>query len=104
MYLIYWFYRNNVHFLPVTVTRIFYLYGLDGKFLELLKYRFKRPYDINLCDIYDGHVYQERCEFFSNIYNVSFTLNYDGAPKFKSSNMQIWPIQMCLNELPPILR
>ena len=57
-----------------------------------------------MLDIYDGRVYQERHEFFSDPYNISFSLNYDGAPKFKSSNMQIWPIQLCINELPPKLR
>lgn len=78
---------------------------LDVKFVELLKYRFKQHLeDGYMLDIYDGCVYQEQHEFFSDPYNISFSLNYDGAPKFKSSNMQIWPIQLCINELPPKLR
>ena len=35
---------------------------------------------------------------------MSFALNYDGAPKFKSSGLQVRPIQLCLNELPPHIR
>ena len=31
-------------------------------------------------------------------------LNYDGALKFKSSTMQVWPIQLRVNELPTTLR
>ena len=77
----------------------------DTNFVKLLKYRFKRlvPTD-TICDIYDGSIYKERADFFSSQYNLSFILNYDGAPKFKSSSMQIWPIQLKINELPPILR
>ena len=73
------------------------------KFVQLLKYRFERTMG-HIGDIYDGLIYQEQASFFDNPYNLSFTLNYDGAPKFKSSNMQIWPIQLSINELPPKLR
>ena len=81
-------------------------FSLDVNFFELIQYRFRRQSDFKWClrDIYDGTIYSERSDFFSSPYNISFTLNYDGAPKFKSSNMQIWPIQLCINELPPILR
>lgn len=78
------------------------LIPIDVKFVELLKYRFEQRLEGDLMlDIYDGCVYQDRYEFFRDPYNVSFSLNYDGAPKFKSSNMQLWPIQLCVNELPP---
>lgn len=42
--------------------------------------------------------------YFANPFNITFTLNYDGALKFKSSTMQIWPVQLCINELLPILQ
>ena len=74
------------------------------KFLQLLKYRFERASKCHIGDIYDGLIYKEQSDFFGSPYNLSFTLNYDGAPKFKSSNMQIWPIQLSINELPPRLR
>ena len=57
-----------------------------------------------LGDIYDGSEYKKYSDFFAQKYNVSFALNYDGAPKFKSSSMQIWPVQLYLNELPPQIR
>ena len=31
-------------------------------------------------------------------------MNYDGAPKFRSSGMQVWPVQFIINELPPQVR
>lgn len=78
---------------------------IDLKFVDLLEYRFKRSTTSDtLCDIYDGSIYTENKDFFSQPYNISFTMNFDGAPKFKSSNMQIWPIQFSINELPPLSR
>lgn len=73
--------------------------------MELLQFRFDRkPEPDYLCDIYDGQIYRDHSTLFADPYNISFTINYDGAPKFKSSNMQIWPIQVMINELPPLLR
>ena len=78
----------------------------DPNFADLLQYRFQRPppkpgyYE----DVYDGLVYCNYSDFFQHKFNVSFALNYDGAPKFKSSGLQIWPVQLHLNELPPHIR
>ena len=53
-------------------------------------------------DVYDG-------ELFGNLFyingplskpeNISFVLNTDGAPVFKSSNDSIWSLMMTINEL-----
>ena len=69
-----------------------------------MQYRFRQEKSGELCDIYDGEIYLKLSDFFACPYNISFTFNFDGAPKFKSSTMQIWPIQLIINELPPILR
>ena len=84
------------------MINLFYL--ADSNFVKLLQYRFERFTSDNICDIFDGDIYKERSHVFSSKHNLSFTLNYDGAPKFRSSSMQIWPIQLKINELPPILR
>lgn len=76
----------------------------DPHFMELLKYRFTKPENPNICDIYDGKMYKKFSEFFSTPFSISLSVNYDGAPKFRSSNMQIWPVQVCINELPPRIR
>ena len=76
----------------------------DSHFVELLKYHFTRPDNSNICDMYDGTIYKTFSEFLSSPFAISFSINYDGAPKFKSSNTQIWPVQVCINELPPCLR
>ena len=78
---------------------------LDEDFVEALQYRFQQTTQPGvLTDVYDGAVYAELSVFFESKFNVSFGLNYDGAPVFKSSSMQIWPVQLFLNELPPPLR
>jgi len=73
-------------------------------FVDLLKYRFDRRKSDSICDVYDAELYKEYANYFKDPYNLSLMMNYDGAPKFKSSNMQVWPIQLKINELPPILR
>lgn len=56
-----------------------------------------------LRDIYDGNLYKKFFEnngILSNENNLSFSLNTDGAPLFKSSSVSIWPVYMLVNELP----
>ena len=36
--------------------------------------------------------------------DVSFSMNCDGVPMFKSSNRSLWPIQIIVNEFPPLFR
>ena len=80
-------------------------YAPDPEFAPLLEYRFCREQEFGiLSDIYDGDEYENHSEFFESHYNVSFSLNFDGAPKFKSSSVQVWPVMLYLNELPPHIR
>ena len=50
------------------------------------------------------HAYTSSADFFKCKYHITFALNYDGAPKFKSSRVQLWPVHLYLNELPPRIR
>ncbi len=73
--------------------------------MKLLQHRFDREHRPGvLSDIYGEAVYRSNAEFFQHKCNVSFCLNYDGAPVFKYSSMQIWLAQLYLNELPPCIR
>ena len=56
-------------------------------------------------DIYDGEHYRNLSANnrpLSAKYhnNISFVLNTDGVPIFKSSKTSIWPIYLMINELP----
>ncbi|XP_033725860.1 uncharacterized protein LOC117315674 [Pecten maximus] len=56
----------------------------------------------NLKDVYDGQLYKNLFEngILQEENNLSFSLNTDGAPLFKSSNVSMWPVYMLINELP----
>ena len=60
------------------------------------------PYIESTTVLSDGEAHKDHHNFFSHRFNVSFAMNYDGAPKFKYSTVQVWPVHLYLNELPPI--
>ncbi|XP_077547661.1 uncharacterized protein LOC144159876 [Haemaphysalis longicornis] len=61
------------------------------------------PSDMN--DITDGKHYSNmRKQNNMARDDLTFTVNSDGSPVFKSAKYSIWPVQLTLNELPPILR
>ena len=69
------------------------------------KHLFKGNVDC-FADIYDGGVYQEhvRTGFLCDGNNISFTVNTDGIPVFRSSSFSFWPIWLFVNELPYRMR
>ena len=84
---------------------MFLLLYTDPDFAKLIRHRFRHCRKAGvISDVYDGNEYIKHSSFFESPYNLSFALNFDGAPKFKSSSVQLWPIQLYLNELPPALR
>ena len=62
-----------------------------------------------MSDVYDGVEYKKlsvpggflSCEFPAN---VSFCMNTDGVALFKSSQTEIWPLWLVINELPANMR
>lgn len=77
------------------------------EFCELIQQRFKRSKrkENNIEDIYDGSIYRSMSSDNGPLsgsypYNLSFTLNTDGIPVFKSSKLSIWPMYLMINELP----
>ena len=77
-------------------------------FCEKLKYRFNRNCDSNnLYDIYDGDIYKKHFDSggqLADLNNISFVLNTDEVPIFKSSNISISPVFLVITELEPKLR
>lgn len=58
--------------------------------------------DDTITDVYDGVLYKELCNkgILNCKDNISFIMNTDGVPVFKSSKVSIWPVFMIINELP----
>jgi hypothetical protein len=75
------------------------------EFVKLIK-RQKKRVKRNPChyeDITDGVLYKELIangKIGNNTYDLTFTLNTDGIPIFKSSRVSAWPVFLMINELP----
>ena len=74
-------------------------------------YRFKhyesKKDKSSISDIYDGEIYKNLYDndgILSDKNNLSFALNTDGVPLFKSSSIGLWPVYLLINELPVSLR
>ena len=50
--------------------------------------------------VYDGEQYKKHFVFLSHHSHVSFTCNSDGVVIFRSSKVELWPVWLCINELP----
>ena len=73
---------------------------------DIFTYRFARCKE-NPHNYEDGKMYRELFDgdgVLSDKRNISFTLNTDGVPVFKSPPASMWPVYMCINELSPQLR
>lgn len=60
----------------------------------------------NITDVCDGEIMKEVEKKFecTDTTICSLTLNFDGASRYKSNNLSIWPIQLVQNFLPPSIR
>lgn len=65
------------------------------------RYHLRKQQDGNYTDVYSGKLYQHHVTtgFLNNWHNISFTLNTDGIPVFRSSNFSFWPLYLMINEL-----
>ena len=88
--------------IPV-VNQLATLFSRNGFYNEI-QHRFHRnkQHPNNVEDIYDGQLYRNMCRegILSSPDNVSFLMNTDGIPVFKSSKVSIWPLYLIINELP----
>ena len=81
---------------------------MDEEFLELMSKEYsKRINNLGnegLADVWSGKDYKQFLktgQFLSKKWNISFTLNTDGVHKYRSSSSgNIWPVFLCINELP----
>ncbi|XP_037052026.1 uncharacterized protein LOC119085686 [Bradysia coprophila] len=57
-------------------------------------------------DVHDGEILRNVLEQYreTDVNIVSLSLNIDGANKFKSNALSVWPIQLVQNNLPPRIR
>lgn len=100
--------KDKCYFLEIPlVNQIQSFFMEDGVYTKLQErfeyFKVNRVYR----DIYDGNLYRSYSNESGPLScpdNVSFVLNTDGAPVFKSSKVSIWPLYLVINELPYRLR
>ena len=100
--------KDKCYFLEIPLVNQIQSFFIEDGVYNKLQERFEYfKVDGVYRDIYDGSLYRS---YFNNSgplsypENVSFVLNTDGAPVFKSSKVTIWPLYLVINELPYKLR
>ena len=71
---------------------------VDPAVWKSLQHRFSQDRIVE--DIYDGEEYHRHRGFLSHPENISLTCNSDGVAVFTSSSVELWPVWLCINELP----
>ncbi|XP_061183192.1 uncharacterized protein LOC133191454 [Saccostrea echinata] len=94
---------NKRYFLEMPIeNQLKNLFAQNG-FYNNLQGRFRKSFNNSYEDITDGTLYRQLYNNdgpLSSSDNLSFVLNTDGAPVFKSSKVSIWPVFLVINELP----
>ena len=94
----------KAYFIEVPVVQQLATFFSRGEFYSSLQHRFHREKKNrnNVEDIYDGVLYKNLWKkgILSSPDNISFLMNTDGVPVFKSSKVSIWPLYLIINELP----
>lgn len=77
---------------------------VQEKVAESLK-NVNAPRGTGRSDLTDRESYREQqTQVKCGRHDLSVSLNANGSPVFKSANYSIWPVQLTINELPPLLR
>ena len=94
----------KAYFIEIPVVQQLATFFSRNGFYTSIQHRFQRKKKErnNVEDIYDGLLYKKLSSegILSSPENVSFLMNTDGVPVFKSSKVSIWPLYLIINELP----
>ena len=95
--------HSLAYFVEIPIVQQLKTFFSRPTFHDDLQYRFKRKKKCrdNIEDVYDGKLYKELSAngLLSCKDNISFLMNTDGVPVFKSSKVSIWPLYFIINEL-----
>lgn len=95
--------KSVAYFVEIPILEQLRTFFTRPTFYEDLQYRFKRKKKVedNIEDIYDGNLYKDPSGkgILNAADNISFLMNTDGVPVFKSSKVSIWPLYYIINEL-----
>lgn len=96
--------QKNLYFVTVSLEQqLSKLLERDGIWKKIQQYK-KLPSCSNIRDIVDGAEYKKFKQnggFLTNEDHLTLLFNTDGIPLYKSSKVNIWPVFLAINELPP---
>jgi len=96
--------QRNLYFVTVSVEQqLTRLLERGGIWTKIQEYK-NIPSSCNIRDIIDGTEYKKMKEnggFLTKNDNLTLLFNTDGMPLYKSSKVNIWPVFLAVNELPP---
>lgn len=96
--------QRNLYFITVSMKQqLSKLLECDGIWTNIQQYK-KLPCSSNIGDIVDGTEYKKFKQnggFLTNEDHLTLLFNTDGIPLYKSSKVNIWPVFLAINELPP---
>ncbi|PFX13893.1 hypothetical protein AWC38_SpisGene21989 [Stylophora pistillata] len=97
--------QRNLYFVTVSIEQqLTKLLERNSIWMKIQQYKDTPNCSSNIRDIVDGTVYRKFKEpggFLSNKANLTLLFNTDGIPLYKSSKVNIWPVFLAINELPP---
>lgn len=97
--------HRNLYFVTVSVEQqLTKLLERSGIWMKIQHYKNTPNCSSNIRDIVDGTVYKSFKEsggFLTDEANLTLLFNTDGIPLYKSSKVNIWPVFLAVNELPP---
>ena len=95
--------HTKAYFIEVPVVQQLATFFSRGEFYSSLRHHVHREKKNrnNVEDIYDDVLYKNLWKkgILSSPDNISFLMNTDGVPVFKSSKVSIWPLYLIINEL-----
>ena len=97
--------QRNLYFVSVSIEQqLSKLLERDGIWAKIQQFKNKTNSSSSIRDIVDGTVYKRYKEsggFLTKEDNLTLLFNTDGIPLYKSSKVNIWPVFLAINELPP---
>ena len=97
--------QRNLYFVTVSVEQqLSKLLERTGIWAKIQQYKNTPNYSSSIRDIVDGTVYKRYKEsggFLTKEDNLTLLFNTDGIPLYKSSKVNIWPVFLAINVLPP---
>ena len=96
--------QRDLYFVTVSLEQhLTKLLKRDDIWAKIQQYK-NKPNSTSIRDIVDGRVYKKYKEsggFLASEDNLSLLFNTDGISLYKSSTVNIWPVFLAVNELPP---